>query len=401
MDVEGLQWSPPRLVAPEASSIGPWDQQVSTMSETQHILFLDDDHVLRLARFALAGTQEVSEDWVHAFFSPLGIDPQSVFDLAHGLHSNDGVTLYPLGTPAKMPEHAGRSAPLSPFPAEILIFRRGEVDAQLMDQHPHLRFIQRLGMRLDGIDLEAAQARGIQISCLPRRSLQYTAEHTLLFMLALSKRLLEGDQAVRLAQWETSKLTPTDEVAYNWVALEPLSGLFEKTLGIIGMGEVGALLAKMALACGMNVVYCNRHRLSHAQEQSLGVSYAAWDDLLAESDFVSVNASNLPSNQGMINANTFKNMKKTAFFINTARGKLVDEQALHDALRQGHIAGAALDVHWREPREAHHPLMNLPNVLFTPHYAGGERGEVLHELSQVFDNCRRVLKGLPPLHRVS
>ena len=371
------------------------------MSEIQHILFLDDDHVMRLSRFALSGEAQVSADWVQAFFSPLSVQPQSVYDLAQGLHASDGVELYPLETPLEKIPESSALHPKAQHPAEIIVFRRGVVDAELLAQHPNLKFIQRLGERRDGIDIQAAKARGIQISCLPRRSIQYTAEHTVMFMLALSKRLQDGDRAVREAQWDKSKVTPTNDVAYNWVALDSLSGLYGKTLGIIGMGEVGALLCKMALAFGMKVLYCNRHRLSAERELELGTSYAPLDALLGASDFVSLNAANLPANEGMINADSFNKMKSTAFFINTARGKLMDETALYQSLKDKRIAGAGLDVHWREPREAHHPLMSLPNVIMTPHYAGGERGEVLHELSEVFENCRRFLKGQAPSHLIT
>jgi len=370
------------------------------MSETKHILFLDDDHVLRLTRFALSGNSEVSNAWVHAFFSPLDIQPQTVYDLADGLHERDGVKLYPLGTPAKVETNSARLSSVSSHPAEILIFRRGVIDAELLNQHPNLKFIQRLGERKDGIDFAAAKERGIQISCLPRRSLQYTAEHSMMFMLALAKRLQDGDRAVRQARWDEKKVTPTDDVAYNWSALDHLSGLYNKTLGIIGMGEVGALLCKMALSFGMKVLYCNRQQLSAHREVELGCKFAQLDTLLQEADYVSVNAANLPANEAMINADIFNKMKKTAFFINTARGKLIDEEALYRALHSGQIAGAGLDVHWSEPRPANHPLMTLPNILFTPHYAGGERGEVMHELAEVFDNCRRVLQGQRPTHLV-
>jgi phosphoglycerate dehydrogenase-like enzyme len=371
------------------------------MSEIQHILFLDDDHVMRLTRFALSGEAQVSADWVQAFFSPLSVQPQSIYDLAHGLHPCDGVELYPLETPPKhLPEPAALH-PKTQHPAEIIVFRRGVVDAELLAQHPNLKFIQRLGERRDGIDFQAVKARRIQLSCLPRRSLQYTAEHAVMFMLALSKRLQDGDLGVRAAQWDKSKVISTDDVAYNWVALNGLSGLYGKTLGIIGMGEVGALLCKMALAFGMEVLYCNRHRLSAQRELELGASYAPLDALLGASDFVSVNAANLPTNEAMINADIFNKMKSTAYFINTSRGKLIDETALYQSLKDKRIAGAGLDVHWREPRDAHHPLMSLPKVLMTPHYAGGERGEVLHELNEVFENCRRVLKGQSPSHLIT
>ena len=171
------------------------------MSETKHILFLDDDHVLRLTRFALSGNSEVSNAWVQSFFSPLEIQTETVYDLAHGLHASDGVALYPLGTPAKLSTNLGHSARVSSHPAEILIFRRGIVDADLMAQHPNLKFIQRLGERRDGIDFVAAKARGIQISCLPRKTLQYTAEHSIMFMLALVPPLWFKVMDHRVMDW--------------------------------------------------------------------------------------------------------------------------------------------------------------------------------------------------------
>jgi phosphoglycerate dehydrogenase-like enzyme len=115
---------------------------------------------------------------------------------------------------------------------------------------------------------------------------------------------------------------------------------------------------------------------------------------------VSVNAANLPANRGMINLDMFKAMKRTAFFVNTSRGKLVNDDDLYTAVSSGLIAGAGLDVHWEEPRLAGDKLYALPNVIMTPHYAGGSRFGVLDELKAIFDNCRAVLAGGKPTHSV-
>ena len=355
------------------------------------IAFLDDDHVIRLARYALSRPPEVSDDWVRAFFAPEPSDPQAVFDAAHGLHPVDGITVPGLAATAQEIRAANPSA---------IIFRRGVVDAALMDACPNLKLIQRMGERSDGIDLAAAKARNIHVSCIPRLTLIYTAEHGIMMMLALAKQLVRADAQIRAGQWDKALVKPADAVAYNWTGYTPLSGLYGKTLGIIGLGEVGSLMAGIARGFGMQVLYCNRNRLPAARETEAGVTFAERNDLLAQSDYVSVNAANLPANRGMMNLDLFKAMKPSAFFINTSRGKLVNEDDLYTAVSTGLVAGAGLDVHWEEPRLAGDKLYQLPNVIMTPHYAGGSRFGVLDELKQIFGNCRSVLSGGAPVHRV-
>ena len=359
---------------------------------SQHrIVFLDDDHVVRLGRYAIARPPEVSDDWVRAFFSPEPVDPRSVYEAANGLHESDGVTLSGLSATPEEIMHAN--------PA-IIIFRRGTVDAERIAASPELRLIQRIGARPDGIDLTAARKRGIHVSCMPRLTLIYTAEHAIMLMLALAKQLLPADAQVRAGKWDDELVKPIDGVAYNWTGFTSLSGLYGKTLGIIGLGEVGSIMAGIARGFGMKVLYSNRNRLPAAKEQEAGIAFAERQDLLAQADFVSVNAANLPANRGMIDLAAFRAMKRTAFFVNTSRGKLVNEDDLFTALSTGLIAGAGLDVHWEEPRPAGHPLYRLPNVIMTPHFAGGSRFGALEELKQIFENCRAVLAGGRPTHGV-
>jgi phosphoglycerate dehydrogenase-like enzyme len=355
------------------------------------IAILDDDHVIRLTRYAISGPGEITTDWAREFFMPEDVDPARVYALGDGLHPGDGVSLIPMS--AKVDLRKGSDA-------SVLIFRRGAIDAALMDANPKLKLIQRLGARADAIDLAAAAKRNILVSCVPRATLQLTAEHAILMMLALSKKMIEADDAVRKDRWDRDRVRPDRNVAYNWAGLSDIGGLFGKTLGIIGLGEVGSLAAGMARAFGMRVLYCNRNRLPAAQEAELGVEYAAVGTLLAESDFVSLHATNIPDNRGLIGASTFAAMKPTAFFINTARGPIVDEDALHNALTKGTIAGAGLDVHTIEPRPAPDKFAALRNVILTPHIAGGSRKGVLHEIDVVLSNCRAVLAGKPIQYQV-
>ena len=208
---------------------------------------------------------EITTDWAREFFMPEEMDPARVHALGDGLHQGDGVSLIPMS--AKLDLRKGSEA-------DILIFRRGAIDAAFMDANPKLKLIQRLGARADAIDLAAAAKRGILVSCVPRATLQLTAEHAILLMLALGKRLLEADDAVRKDRWDRDRVRPDHNVAYNWAGIPNIGGLFNKTLGIIGLGEVGAITAGMARAFGMRVLYCNRNRLPAEQEEKLDVQHA-------------------------------------------------------------------------------------------------------------------------------
>jgi phosphoglycerate dehydrogenase-like enzyme len=348
------------------------------------IAILDDDHINRLVRYAISGPGEISETWARDFFLPEDVAPELAYAAGNGLHPQDGVDLIPMS--AKLDLRAGSDA-------DILIFRRGTIDAALMDANPKLKLIQRIGERSDPIDVKAAAARGIAVSCLPRPSLQYTAEHAVLLMLALSKRLIEADVAVREDRWDRARVHPENGVAYNWAGLSDLAGLYGKTVGVIGLGEVGTMAANISRAFGAHVIYCNRNRLAAEREQALGVQYRPLSELLAQSDFVSLHASNLPENKGAMDASIFAQMKPTAFFINTSRGRMVDEAALADALRSSRIAGAGLDVHATEPRPMPNIFAGMRNVIMTPHIAGGSRRGILGEITALLDNCRAVLNG--------
>ncbi len=353
------------------------------MSRTT-IAVLDDDHINRLVRYAIAGHGEITDTWARDFFLPEEVEPAQVYAAGNGLHPQDGVDLIPMS--AKVDLRNGTDA-------SILIFRRGRIDAELMDANPKLKLVQRIGERADAIDLTAAAKRGITVSCLPRPSLQYTAEHAVLLMLALSKRLVEADEAVREDRYDPARVHPENGVAYNWAGLSNLAGLYGKTVGIIGLGEVGALTVAMLRGFGARIVYCNRTRLPEEKERALGVEYLSLPQLLAQSDFVSLHASNLPENKGAMDAAVFAQMKPTAFFINTSRGRMVDEVALEAALRRGIIAGAGLDVHEIEPRPTPNRFAGLRNVIMTPHIAGGSRQGIIREIATVLDNCRAALHG--------
>jgi phosphoglycerate dehydrogenase-like enzyme len=343
------------------------------------IAFLDDDHVVRLARDLLAPGENAQR--IASFFAPERVDPDEIVKVGRSLHRSDGVQV------RFCPDDGLHSL----RDATALVFRRGEIKAATLDACPHVRLIQRLGESSAGIDLMAARARNIQVSCLHRPALVHVAEHVMMLALALSRRLREADSTVR--EGPASALSAEGSVAYNWAGLSNIQSLSGKTLGIVGLGEVGAHVARRARAFGMRLLYTSRSRVSPDREQELGVTFAPLDDLLATSDVISLHAQDNPENRKMIGAREIGLMRAHAVLINTARGTLVDEHVLLEALLDGRIAGAGFDVHPREPRGAHDRLCSLPNVILTPHMAGGSRVGVLSEIEAMFDNIRAAHAG--------
>lgn len=353
------------------------------------ILLADDDPVMRLARAALAPA-EVDPAWLRAYFAPDPGDPSArLAALARRTGLDHDVRVLPgaTGSEAELLERVAE--------ADAVVLRRGRVSAAVLGRARRLRLVQRIGARPHGIDLEAAARAGVTVSCLPRRTLALTAEHVFLLMLALAKRLLRAHTAVVEGRYDPAAVRPIGNVAYNWPGLTELDGLWRRTLGIIGLGEVGTLVARRARAFDMTVLYHGRTRLAEAEERRLGVRFAPLDELLAESDFVSLHASDTPENEGLMGEAQFARMKPTAVFVNTSRGRLCDEAALLDALRTGRIGGAGLDVHQVEPRPAGDPLAQLPNVVLTPHAAGGSRYGLLAEIEEALGNVRAALDGRP------
>lgn len=332
---------------------------------TRRVAFLDEDHVLNLVRGLLAG-----ED-VTSFFAPE--QPGDLARLTAGLKN----------------VHIGQSV----VDSEVLVLRRGRVDRALIESAPALRLVQRLGSRRDGIDLVAARERGIAVSCLPRPSLVRTAEHAMTLLLALAKRLLPADRAVRAG---TALTRSPDGVTYNWAGLTGIGGLAGKRLGIVGLGEVGTLVAERARAFGMIVRYTARTRLPADRETELGVEFRPLRTLLAESDAVTLHVPGFAD--PVLGPVELALMRPGALLVNTSRGRFVDEDALYAALTTGRLGGAGLDVHAVEPRPPTDRFCALDNVVLTPHVGGGSRRDVLAEIGQLLDNIRVALAGGIPEH---
>lgn len=268
--------------------------------------------------------------------------------------------------------------------ADFLITENMPLTADLIARAARLKLIQTGGLRHEAIDIAAARAAGIPVAAAALPLDICVAEHAILLMLALGKKLLTADRAARSGEGR-GPMAPV-------VTSSILSCLYGKTLGIIGLGEIGRFVARRARAFDMRILYSSRVRYGEQLEAELGIEYRPLEQLLAESDFVDIHATRTPATLGMIGERELALMKPSAFLVNVARADIVDEKALLRALAERRIAGAGLDVYWQEPLSADHPLTRLDNVILTPHVAG-RGGVAFATLETLFGNIRRLLRG--------
>lgn len=268
-----------------------------------------------------------------------------------------------------------------------------------------IKLIQQFGTDHRHIDLTAASRLQLTVANLQRLSSLSCADHITALILAEARSLLTAHAAVKARRDPALVATfaagpPRNK--FNWGGVRDLRVLAQHTAGFIGMGENSGLVARRLRMMGMTVLYYKRNRLTPAEEAELGgVVYAPRDELLARSDFVSMHVPYEPATEKMVDADFLSRMKPCAYFINTARGGIVDERALHAALLSGHLAGAALDVYRYEPMPPDCPLLDLDNVLWSPHTAGGRPEFMIQESEDVLSNIARVLAGAAPNGQLS
>lgn len=293
---------------------------------------------------------------------------------------------------------------------EFLISERaGEIDAELIAAGKNLRLIQRLGSLAYDIDLDAARTAGVPVCIWPVRSVILVAEHLILQMLSISKRLNEATAvALEAGDWgQASQRTDEDTFAYNWSNRENVGGVYRQTVGILGFGEIGAELARRLRGFApAGILYHKRRRLPEYAEAELNLTYVSRDQLFAESDFLCNLLPYFPETDMLINANVFARMKPGAYLVSCGSGSVIDEAALAEALRAGRLGGAALDTYEWEPIRPDNPLLPLArdpamNVLLTPHTAAGTVPATEGGRGEDFENIRRTLRGEPLLFRLS
>jgi phosphoglycerate dehydrogenase-like enzyme len=265
-------------------------------------------------------------------------------------------------------------------------FGDGTMDDAFYRSAPNLKLVQLLSAGYDRCDIEAARRAGVPICNNGGANSTAVSEHAILLMLAVCRRIVWQHENVAAGRWRGNNV---DDVK--------LYELKNRTLGIIGLGTIGKKTARLAQAFGMTVQYYDITRLTEEQADDLGVRFALFEEVLRTSDIVSLHVPLSGATRHMISTAQLKLMKPTAYLINTCRGPVIDEPAMVEALANGTIAGAGLDVFDQEPPPPNNPLFTLPNVILTAHLAGPTWDNQYTRFRNAFDNCQRVIRGDKPL----
>ncbi|RLE54748.1 MAG: D-glycerate dehydrogenase [Thermoprotei archaeon] len=271
----------------------------------------------------------------------------------------------------------------------LLTMLTDRIDANLLQQAKKLRIVAQMAVGFDNIDINTATKLGVYVTNTPGVLTEAVAELTWALILAVARRIVEADHFVRWGEWSRTKT--------GWHPLMMLGAeLKGKVLGIIGLGRIGSRVAEIAVkGFGMKVIYYDVVRREDLEKQ-LGIEYRDLDTLLQEADIVSIHVPLTKETYHMINEEKLRKMKKGAILINTARGKVVDTEALIKALREGWIAGAGLDVFEEEPLPPHHPLTAFKNVVLVPHI-GSATYETRHAMAElVAENLIAFYEGRVP-----
>lgn len=266
----------------------------------------------------------------------------------------------------------------------LLSLLTDKIDGALLDACPRVKVVSNYAVGFDNVDVEAATARGVVVTNTPGVLTETTADFAFTLLMAAARRVVEADRYTREGKWQ------------SWMPMLFLGqDIHHATLGLVGLGRIGAAMAKRAGGFDMHVLYHDVVRREDL-ERSLGIEYTTLDDLLRRADFVSVHTPLTAQTRHLIGAEQLKMMKGTAVLINSARGPIVDQEALVDALRSGTIAAAGLDVFEAEPIPAGHPLLSLPNVVVVPHIASASVETRTKMALMAAENLLAVLSGRRP-----
>lgn len=267
--------------------------------------------------------------------------------------------------------------------ADVLLPGWAAVTDPMLARAKRLRMIQKWGIGVDRIDVDAVRRRGIPLAITAGSNAGPVAELAIALMLAVYRRIPYVNSAMRRGEWPKAEMRET------------CFQLADKAVGIVGFGNIGRMLARRLRGFDVQVLYFDAQRADAETEQRLNARFAPLPQLLAASDIVSLHAPYTPQTENMIDAPALASMKDGAILINTARGELVDEVALYEALRSGKLRGAGLDAFRQEPPPADHPLLSLEQVVVTPHAGGGVFDNVENVARHAFSNIARVMRGEP------
>jgi D-3-phosphoglycerate dehydrogenase len=264
------------------------------------------------------------------------------------------------------------------------------MDEEVLRAAKRCIFIQQPSTGFERIDVDAATREGISVANVAGANTVAVAEHTIMLILACLKKMVLAHEKTKRGEWAQDEM--------------PLYGVFElwgKTLGIIGMGRIGKEVAKRAKPFGPRLIYYDVNRLSPEDEEVLGLTYRSLDEVIAQSDVITIHTPLAPQTENLINAERIAKMKPNVIIINVSRGAIVDEAALAKALKEKRIQGAGLDVYAEEPINAKNPLLDAPNIILTPHIAGATNESRARIGDMIIDNVVRVLRGEEPINIVN
>ncbi len=264
--------------------------------------------------------------------------------------------------------------------ADIVFVMAAPMPKELLAEARKVRLVQKLGAGLDRIDLDFCRARGIGVARLQAGNSIPVAEHTILLMLATYRQLPQIDRRTRAGNWNKEDARGTHR------------SLQHKNVGLVGFGAIGKEVAKRLRGFNVNIIYYDPVRAPVDVEQSLGVTYSDLDALLREADIISLHLPLLPQTKNIIDARRIATMKQGAVLINCARGGLVDEAALTEALKTGRLMGAGIDAFSQEPPVGN-PLLELDNTVVTPHLAGATLDNIATVVARSVENAKAVLRG--------
>jgi len=272
----------------------------------------------------------------------------------------------------------------------LICFPYDTINKEVIDLAKNLKVISTYSVGFDHIDTKYAKKKKIRVGYTPEVLTDATADLTFSLLLDILRRVSEGDRIIRDGKWKVIY------GAYDYVGLD-LKG---KTLGILGLGRIGRILAKRAKAFDMKLVYHNKKRVSKTKEKILGVKYVSFEKLITQSDIISIHVPHTKETEHMFDMKIFRKMKKSAFLINTSRGKVVNEKDLVTALKKKIIAGAGLDVFETEPITKKHPLIKLQNVVLAPHI-GSSSEETRAKMAEItVKNLNLGMSGKKPIYSV-
>lgn len=261
-------------------------------------------------------------------------------------------------------------------------------DRRLIDAAKNLKVIANFGVGYDNIDWKYATEKGLPVVNTPTQVTEATAEHTATLIVSVMRGIARYDREVRAGVWKSPNFDDCNTQVEG------------ATLGILGFGRIGKRVCRKAQGFGMNVIYYDKFRAAAEVEAEYGVTYMEFDGVLRQADCISLHMPYIPENHHLFNEEAFRKMKKDAYFVNCARGKIVDEQALAQALKDGVIKGAGLDVFEEEPK-VHPELLKLDNVTLTPHIASLTMKARVGMCSEALAGIAGVLKGEKPANVVN